>query len=124
MDFKTVLKNLRVARGLTQSELATRLGLQRSRISMYELGQREPDFETIEAIADFFNVDVDYLLGRTDKTTVLPESYYLNASARDLAEYAHKDPRYGVAFDAVKNVPPEDLDIIIRLVKKWGSNNE
>ncbi len=32
---------------------------------MYETGGREPDFETMEAIADIFNVDMDYLMGRT-----------------------------------------------------------
>ncbi len=35
---------------------------------MYESGAREPDFETLELIADFFNVDIDYLLGETLKT--------------------------------------------------------
>lgn len=39
---------------------------------MYESGAREPDFETLELIADFFNVDIDYLLGRTLKTTYIP----------------------------------------------------
>ena len=73
-SFKTVLKSLRHSRNLTQEELAQKLNIGRSRISMYESGQREPDFETTELIADFFNVDVDYLLGRTSKTTMLPES--------------------------------------------------
>lgn len=73
-SFKTVLKSLRNSRNLTQEELAQKLNIGRSRISMYESGQREPDFETTELIADFFNVDVDYLLGRTSKTTMLPES--------------------------------------------------
>ena len=36
---------------------------------MYERGERQPNFEVLEAIADFFNVDIDYLLGRTTKTT-------------------------------------------------------
>ena len=54
---------------MTQTELAKKLGLTRSSLSMYELGEREPGFEILEAFADFFNVDMDYLLGRTDKTT-------------------------------------------------------
>lgn len=33
---------------------------------MYEQGRREPDFEMQEAIADFFNVDLDYIMGRTN----------------------------------------------------------
>ena len=40
---------------------------------MYERGEREPNFETLELISDFFNVDMNYLLGKTNKTTlVLP----------------------------------------------------
>lgn len=71
--FQNVLKSLRKSKGLTQDELAKRLKISRSTIGMYENGSREPDFETIELIADFFNVDIDYLLGRTDKTTYIPD---------------------------------------------------
>lgn len=70
----TMLQDLRKSRNLTQNELARQVGISRSRLSMYELGQREPDLLTLEALADFFNVDVDYLLGHTNKTTVLPQS--------------------------------------------------
>ena len=38
---------------------------------MYESGQREPNFEVLESLADFFNVDLNYLLGKSDKTTKL-----------------------------------------------------
>lgn len=73
-DFKSVLKVLRKSNNLTQDMLAKKLGLSRSAIGMYEKGSREPDYEILEKIADFFNVDIDYLLGRTLKTTLLPES--------------------------------------------------
>ena len=80
-DFQNIFKRLRNSCGLTQAEIAEKLGISRSTIGMYETGAREPDFDTLEKIADFFNVDIDYLLGRTAKTTLLPESvgqYYLN----------------------------------------------
>lgn len=64
--FKDNLKILRKEASLTQEELAKNLRLAKSTISMYESGSREPDFETLEAIADFFNVDMDYLLGKSD----------------------------------------------------------
>ena len=72
--FNNILKSLRISRGLTQDELAKNLKISRSTIGMYEKGAREPDFETLELIADYFNVDTDYLLGRTTRTTVLPET--------------------------------------------------
>lgn len=68
-NFKERLKTLRQSRDLTQSSLADALNISRSAVGMYENGSREPDFETLELIADFFNVDIDYLLGRTTKTT-------------------------------------------------------
>lgn len=62
--FCDVLKKLRNRENLTQQQLADKLGLSRSTIGMYEKGVREPDFETSELIADFFNVRLDVLLDR------------------------------------------------------------
>lgn len=64
MGFKDMLKYYRMREGLSQKALATRLGLSASTISMYEVGEREPDFETEEKIADFFNVDLNTLRGK------------------------------------------------------------
>ncbi len=62
--FGITLKKLRTSQGLTQTQLADKLGLSFSTISMYERGEREPDFETMESIADYFNVSMDYLHGK------------------------------------------------------------
>lgn len=59
-DFKDVLKYLRERSELSQAELANKLGLAKSTVSMYEVGKRQPDFETLELIADFFNVDMNF----------------------------------------------------------------
>lgn len=58
------LKQLREQNGYSQEELAKLLNTSRSRIGMYEQGRRQPDFEMQEAIADLFNVTIDYLFGR------------------------------------------------------------
>lgn len=63
MKFARALKHLRVERRLTQQQLATDLGLSKSTVSMYENGNREPDLETLESIADYFNVDINRLSG-------------------------------------------------------------
>lgn len=60
--FGTVLKNLRIEKGLTQIELANALNISRSTIGMYEQGKREPNLETQEKIARFFGVSIDYLI--------------------------------------------------------------
>lgn len=62
--FANVLKGLRIKSGLTQQEMADKLNISRSSIGMYENGEREPSFELLEIIADYFNVDMNYLLGK------------------------------------------------------------
>ena len=68
-QFDRILKLLRTEKKMSQQELADALGISKSSINMYERGERQPNFEVLETIADFFNVDIDYLLGRTTKTT-------------------------------------------------------
>lgn len=65
-NFSDRLKELRKSSELTIRELAEYLGVAKSTINMYERGKREPAFATLEAIADYFNVDMDYLLGKSD----------------------------------------------------------
>lgn len=69
-NFKDRLKDLREAARFTQEGLAAKMGVSKGTIGNYETGRRAPDPETLELIADIFNVDVDYLLGRTN---TLPE---------------------------------------------------
>lgn len=64
--FSERLRQLRSARNLSQMELATYIRISKSSINMYERGEREPGIETLEKFADFFNVDMDYLLGKSD----------------------------------------------------------
>lgn len=55
---------LREAKGMTQEELAVKLGISRSSLSHYEKNRRKPDYVIISAMADIFHVSIDYLLGR------------------------------------------------------------
>lgn len=64
--FKDRLKILRNERCLTQQKLSDSTGLSRGMIAHYEKGTREPTLEALEIMADFFNVDLDYLVGKTD----------------------------------------------------------
>lgn len=61
--FAENLRILRERKEMTQQQLADALKISRSTIGMYEKGNREPDFETLELIADFFNVDMGRLIG-------------------------------------------------------------
>lgn len=60
------LKELRKTKGINQQKLALLLNMTQANISRYELGSSQPDFETLIQLADYFEVSVDYLIGRTD----------------------------------------------------------
>lgn len=118
-DFQNVFRRLRTSSGLTQTEFAERIGISRSTIGMYETGAREPDFEILERIADFFNVDTDYLLGRTDKTALLPETvgkYYLNDETAEMAQQIFENKELRLLFDAARDAQPEDLETVHSLL--------
>ncbi len=119
-NFQTVLKTLRKSAELTQDELANKLRVSRSTIGMYESGAREPDYETMENIADFFDVDIDFLFGRTNKASSSTETYYLDKEAREAAEFLHKNPDYKVLFDASRKVKKEDIDFVKKMIDKFS----
>lgn len=60
------LRELRKARGISQLKLAMDLTTNQNTISRYETGEREPGIAELIALADYFDVSVDYLLERTD----------------------------------------------------------
>lgn len=62
--FPQRLKELRLKKGLTQTELGKRLGVKQSTFTNWENGKREPNFETLIKLADLLEVSVDLLLGR------------------------------------------------------------
>lgn len=64
--FKVRFRELRIMSKKSQEELAHELGVSRGAISYYEKGDRVPDINVLNSIADYFHVSCDYLLGRSD----------------------------------------------------------
>ena len=60
------LKELRAKKGISQLKLALDLNTNQNTISRYETGEREADYAMLIAIANYFDVSLDYILGRTD----------------------------------------------------------
>lgn len=83
------LKELREQRGISQTELANFLGVVRSTICQYEKGNRMPDSNILGKLADYFNVSVDYLLGRD------------NASFPDEKPPLHIPDKYKAGFSTI-----------------------
>lgn len=84
------LAELRNQKELSQYELADRLNLSRTQLANYEQGKREPDFETLVLLADFFEVSLDYLLGRTDQLQTSDKGFknvaFFNGNREELSE--------------------------------------
>ena len=128
MDFAKRLKELRASRGLTQDDLASELNLVKSSISMYENGKRKPSFEVLEAIADYFNVNMDTLYSSAPvfvpSLKRVPMLGYAaagqpleNLDGQD-TYYVETDSRYAVDFcitvrgDSMTNAGINDGDIV------------
>lgn len=105
--FPDMLTYLRKSEGLSQQELADKLGLTRSAIGMYETGKREPDLETFEAFADFFNVDMDYLHGKTNIPNRVRLEDILPPGCSPMPKFV-KRPRLGTIACGVPILAVED----------------
>lgn len=69
MDFSDRLIELIQSYGITRRELAQSINVSERLLYYYVAGQKSPNMETLIALADFFNVSLDYLVGRTDDPT-------------------------------------------------------
>lgn len=64
------LKEIRKKKGISQLKLAMDLNTNQNTISRYETGDREPGINELIKIADYFNVSIDYLVGRTENSEI------------------------------------------------------
>lgn len=68
-NFGEHLKTLRLSKGLTQKQLAELTETSERGIQNYELNQRKPTYDILISLANFFDVSLDYLVGRSDDLT-------------------------------------------------------
>jgi HTH-type transcriptional regulator, competence development regulator len=115
------IAKLRKEKKLSQYDLAERLGFSRGKLANYEQGSRQPDYDTLEKIADYFEVTTDYLLGRTDKRDGKFEDKKINKvdkTYNSLAEITKLAKKYGLEqlgfFDIEewKNLGPEEIQLL------------
>lgn len=143
--FKDIILHLRKEKGFTQEELASALHVSKGSVAMWETGNRLPSPQKYEEIADYFNVDIDYLYGRTnirqkvhfdnDGTAYTPVvcenhseynssesqkrvSYYYDELAAELAQELYDRPEMRVLFDASKKATKEDIEQVADILKK------
>ena len=98
------IKELRKNKGLSQSQLANKVGISNQVISFYENNKREPKIETWQALANFFDVSVPYLQGIDDKPNTGYSKEYIYKCLDDAYKEKWKDPTgqiMGGGFDKV-----------------------
>ena len=64
--FAERLKELRKDKNMTQVQLAEALGVSKGTVAMWEIGKREPNFETLNRLSDIFDKRIDYILGNSN----------------------------------------------------------
>lgn len=115
--FADSFKKLRIRSGLTQEELAEKLGKAKSTISMYENGNREPDYETLEEIADYFNVDINTLVDSK-------QSAQFNAELTEYLEELKNRSELRMLFKLAKNATKEDVEQAVRIIEAIAKKDE
>lgn len=114
------LKELRKSKGLTGEQLGAIFNVTKTAISNWENGNRFPDENTLRKIAEFFNVTLDYLLGRTD---IKNPSDYIHKAVEDDPELAEfweemkERESLQILFKQAKNLDDRDIKQIIRIIK-------
>lgn len=112
------LKALRKEKGLTQQDVADRLGVNKQTVSGYERGVRKPDFERLDALAELFDVSIAYLVGSQDERgeypkhgdmsvileVVRPSSDLERDRARVLQAYTEASPEIQAAVQRVLGI--------------------
>ncbi len=106
------IKELRKQNSITAKKLGEAVNVAESTISLYESGKRSPDYATLIKIADYFNVSLDYLLGRETEKTEQPTEYgELSAEKKALIDFA-------------LGVPEEKAKQVLRVLKAIVESDE
>ncbi len=108
------IKYLREKNNLSQKELANILNIANSTLSQYESGDRVPSDDIKIKIADYFNVSLDYLLGRTSNPhkTLTP------------IEEEFEDPKIKILARSAKSLTPDQLKAVQAIIDSYERNKK
>lgn len=89
--FKTRIKELREKEGLSMQQLAEKIGVNKSRVGMWETMGSVPRMDALKKISEFFDVSIDYLLGNDNTSFLDKENKKLNSLQRNLGKLNEKE---------------------------------
>lgn len=116
-EIKDMIKFFRKREGWTQEELAKKVGVGKSAISMYEKGERMPNYEVEEALADVFNVSLDVLRGLDNE--------YRGINSPEIREYLEvlqSRPEMRMLFSVTKDAPKKDIEQTVKIIQALRGN--
>lgn len=119
-EFENRIKQLRKEKNIYQKELAEVIGVSSGAIAMYETGKRSPDKEILDKLANYFDVSVDYLLGRTDEKITADKIKSTLAHDPDFSKFwdnilERKDLQ--ILYKKTKDLTPKAIKQILGVLK-------
>ena len=115
--FGRKLKEIRLARDMSQEDMAKLLGTTKQVISHYETGQRSPKITTALEYAAVLNVGIEELSGRAPSRSVSPDAARA-AQDRERLETLHRNPRLGLLFDRQAKMTEEDVEFMLQMADR------
>ncbi|SNY19169.1 Helix-turn-helix domain-containing protein [Orenia metallireducens] len=121
MKYGERLRELRKDKGLTMDELAEQTGLSQSYISEIERNIKEPKFDKLNLLANYFDVSVDYILGRTNikskNTDKITQALEDNPELADFWEQLKKRESMQLLFKQTRNMSDKSIRDVVRFMK-------
>jgi len=113
-DIIVRIKKIMASKGISQAELVRRTGIRASSISDWLSGKYTPKQDKIDLIASALGVSPAWLMYGKEEI----EPYYIDPETARLAQEAANDPNMRLLLDAKRDLSPEDMQIVIDLVKR------
>lgn len=110
-----VFEQLLQKNGLTSYKVAKEAGVTQTALSNWKSGRSTPTTKTLQKIADYFGVSIDYLMNGEERETA--DGYYLNEDTAKLAQEMFEDDDMRSLFDMKRNMPPERFRAHIEFMK-------
>ncbi|MBQ3436236.1 MAG: helix-turn-helix transcriptional regulator [Bacilli bacterium] len=111
------IKSLRLDRGLTQKELGDMMGVTKVTIHCYENDKRMPTIDTLIALAEIFNVDINYLLGTDYHVIADKDSKYGVKMAEEEIKFIKTIRNYDKLYDYLINDPKRFAELIAKKLR-------
>ena len=111
-------------KGVTPYRVAKDTGVTTATLSSWKSGRYTPKADKLQKLADYFGVGVEAFFEDAVQTSEHLSAYYEDTRAYELAKKIFENQRLRMLFDAAEDVDPEDLELVINMVKRFKRTND